>query len=97
MERIDYRSVGDVLRQTIEESRLDTRLDEVKAAALWQYVVGPDIAAECLKPYVAGGVMRVRVPNASLRQELEMNRSALIAEINRMLGKEVLKGMRFTG
>lgn len=97
MERINYQSLGDVLRQTIEESRLDVRLDEVRAATLWPYVVGEHIASLCLKPFVSSGVMTVRIPNASLRQELDMNRSALLAEINRMLGKEVLKSIRFTG
>lgn len=95
MEKKDYCSVGDVLRQALEETEMQGHLDELRAASLWPSIIGSHVAGQCLKPYVKNGEMSIRVPNASLRQELNMNRRLLIAEFNRLMGREVIKGLQF--
>lgn len=97
MERHDIKSVGDVLRQAIEETHMQGRLDELRAADLWPEIVGSDIAAMTMKPLVRSGAMTIRVVDASLRQELSMSRTLLVREINRRMGKEVISSIRFIG
>ena len=87
--------MGDVLRALLEESELSGRMDELKAAGLWSQIAGKSIAAECRKPVVKNGVMTIGVRNASLRNELMMSRSQLITLINRQVGKEIIKEIRF--
>lgn len=96
MERKDFMTVGDVLRECLEQSSMQGRLDEVRACDMWGVVLGPDIAAQCRRPSVFRGVMTVRIPNASLRQELQMRRSAIVSAINDSLGKEVVCDLRLT-
>lgn len=96
MERKDSQQIGDVLRMAFQENCMQGKLDEVKAASLWPAVVGRGIATECGRPFVAKGLMTVAVGNAALRQELHMNRSRIVREINRQLGKDVITDIRFT-
>ena len=96
MDRIDYQSIGDVLRQSIDESCMREHLDECRAADMWAAVVGPEIAASTCRPSVARGVMTVVCRYAPLRQELMMNRSRLRRAINAALGREVVSEIRFT-
>ena len=96
MQRHTPQSVGDVLRTILEDSRLQGRMDELRAADLWSKIVGKDIASQTSHPTVKNGVMSIGVPNASLRHELLMNRSLLREIINQHIGKETIIEIRFT-
>lgn len=95
MKRIEAQSIGDVLRETIEECNIASRFAELHAIELWRPIVGEHLASLCGRPTVSNGIMRVPVPGASLRQELTMSRSSLIRLINAELGKNVIKEIRF--
>lgn len=96
MQRHEPQSVGDVLRDLLEESELQNRMEELKAADLWPKVAGKQIASLTSRPLVKKGVMQIGVPIASLRQELHMNRSRLKEFINQAIGKEIIKELKFT-
>ena len=95
MKRLVPESVGDVMRQALQEQGLQGRLYETKAVALWPSVVGEDIAALTGRPAVFNGIMTVYVRSAPLRQELNMSRSSLMRIINETLGREVITDIRF--
>lgn len=97
MDYKEIRSIGDVLRQTIEETDMQSRLDELRAAELWPQIIGEHVASLTMKPFVRSGVMTIRVVDAALRNELSMHRTRLINEFNRIMGKEVIHAIRFTG
>lgn len=96
MQRIDYQSVGDVLRAALNESRMGSVLDSYKAIGAWEVVVGPYIAGRTMRPTVTGSTMWVRTPHAALRHELQMKRTALLRSINDMVGRQVITDIRFT-
>lgn len=96
MQRHDPQSVGDVLRNLLEETSLQGRMDELKAADLWARIAGKEIASMTKRPLVKAGVMTIGVPNAALRNELLMNRSRLREIINQTIGKETISEIRFT-
>lgn len=95
MKRQEPESIGDVLRQTLQEQGLTDRLYETRAIALWPQVVGEQIASETSRPSVFDGKMTIHVRNASLRHELNMSRSILIDMINKTLGRDVIKELYF--
>lgn len=96
MERHAPQSVGDVLRDILEETSLQQRIDELKAAEMWKHIVGKNMAEETGRPNVRNGVMQIGVRNASLRNELNMHRSQLREMINNTIGKDIIKEIRFT-
>lgn len=95
MKRHEALSLGEVLRQAIEENQDSFRFDEMTAIHAWPKVVGNTIASKTLRPFVKNGVMTIRVPAAALRQELNMMRSTIAAAINAEVGKEVIKELKF--
>lgn len=95
MERIKTQSVGEVIRTTLEENRLDSRLREFDAIEAWPAIIGKELARETGLPYVSKGVMTVRVGNASLRHELSMNRAALVRLLNEAAGDGTISDLRF--
>lgn len=95
MKRLEPESVGDVLRQTLQQQGMTGRLYETRAIALWPAIVGEEIAALTSRPSVTKGVMTVHVRTAPLRQELNMSRSTLTRLINDALGRTVITEMYF--
>ena len=85
-----------VLKGEAQDNCMQDRLDERKAVDAWASVVGADLAAQCMRPVVRDGVMAVGVRNASLRQELTMNRSRLCRAINSAVGRVIIEDIRFT-
>lgn len=95
MKRVNPELIGDVLRQTLQQQGMTERLYEAKAVAIWPMIVGEGLASQCGKPFVNAGIMTMYVRSAPLRQELNMQRSALARAINNALEREVIKDIRF--
>lgn len=101
MERQEAKSLGDLLRQAVEESQGAFGFDEINAINAWPVVIGSGIARKTMRPYVKAGVMYIRVPAAPLRHELNMMRTALMQAINREASRdydtprEIIKELRF--
>ena len=88
-------TVGDVLRECLEKSSMQGRLDEVRACEAFPLVVGSHIASRCGRPYIRNGVMTIGTSNAALRSELNMSRGRIVKGINELMGKDVVKDLLF--
>ncbi|MDE6018177.1 MAG: DUF721 domain-containing protein [Muribaculaceae bacterium] len=95
MERRDAVTVGDVLRECLEKSSMQGRLDEVRACDAFPLVVGNHLASMCGRPYMKNGIMTIGTSNASLRSDLNMRRGSIMKAINEILDKEVVKEILF--
>lgn len=90
MERKDFTTIGDVLRECLEQSSMQTRLEEVRACEAFAGVVGEGFSSQCGRPEMRRGVMRIKVENAALRNELNMHRTAIANAINELRGKDIV-------
>lgn len=97
MERKDVVTVGDVLRECLEKSKMQDRLDEVRACDAFVAIAGPDMASRCSRPTMRAGVMTVGVGNAALRSELNMRRGHIRDAVNDFLAKDVVSEIMFRG
>ncbi|MBR6282674.1 MAG: DUF721 domain-containing protein [Muribaculaceae bacterium] len=95
MKRTRPKSIAEVIDGFMKEEHLDTQLDEHRASALWPQIVGPGINRYTISRDVSGGVMRVRLSSAALRNQLMMGRTSLIQRINEALGHEVIHEIIF--
>ena len=95
MERKEVVTIGDVLRECLEKSSMQGRLDELRACEAFPLVVGNHIASMCGRPFIRNGVMTVGTSNASLRSELNMSRGRIVTGINEIMGKDVVKELLF--
>lgn len=95
MKRTEAKTIGDIVQEYLKKENLDTALDEHRASALWPQVVGQGINRYTVTRWVKDGVMHVQLSSAPLRNELQLNRSRLIALINESLGREVIHEIIF--
>ena len=95
MKRTYPKSIAEVIDGFLKAEQLDTQLNEQRASALWPQIVGQGINRYTISRDVRDGVLIVRLSSAPLRNELMMNRSALIKRINEALGQEVIREIIF--
>ena len=96
MQKTDPKSVRQIIDQIMDKSARKSDILEMRASALWPDIVGPGVNRYTLRRDVKNGVMYVRLSSGALKQELSFQRQEIINAINRILGKEVLREIRFS-
>lgn len=95
MKRTEAASIGAIIQGYLEAERLDGKMYELQASAVWADVVGPGVNRYTVNRYVKDGIMYVRLSSAPLRNELMLGRSLLVRRINEAMGREVIKDIIF--
>ena len=93
MYRRNSQSIGDVIKQFINESNLENKIFEQKIIRLWPEIMGPQIAEMTTNIYVKNKVLYISVSSSVLRNELLMCRSTLVKSINKRIGTELLSNV----
>ena len=86
-----------VIAEWIRENDLEKPLLEHRVVEQWAEVLGPLIARYSRDIEVKDGLLRVRITNAALRQELFEQRFRLIQKLNEAVGGEAIKDVRLLG
>ncbi len=84
------KSVGSVLK----ESR-SSLLEGAAVWRVWDEAVGPQISARAQPLSFQAGLLWVVVQNAAWMQELQFQAETLIATLNRSVGREMVREIRF--
>lgn len=95
MKRTEPMSIAQIVDRLMREENLEEGMLQHRALGAWGAVTGPVVNRCTTERRVAGGVLYVRVASAPVRQELSMQRTALIEALNRYVGKDVIKEIRF--
>ena len=95
MKKTSALSVGEIIHQYIKEENLETALNEQRALSVWPTVVGQGINRYTISRSISNGVMTVHISSAPLRNELMLNRSALIKNLNSFLGTPTITEIIF--
>ena len=89
------KALGAAIKDLARHLGLEKNLDEYQAITSWQEVVGEQIARVTQAQRMENGVLFVSVATAPWRAELSMKRMEIMQKINAMLGKSVVKEIRF--
>ena len=87
--------IKEALRAFVKEEGLEKGIQEQKAVSVWSEVVGENISENSLAKSVSSGVLIVEVSNAVWRQELQLQKNAIVEKINKVLTKKTIKDIRF--
>ena len=83
------------IEEAIEGAGIKSALDQENAVVLWGVVVG-DVVSEVTKAEkVEAGTLVVRVETSVWRQELHMQKKEIINKINKKIGTNAIKEIRF--
>ncbi len=95
MKRTNAKSIAEIIGDFMQQEDIETAVLEQKALRLWPQVVGQGINRLTTERYVDDGVITVKIASASLRNDLMLSRSNLIAQLNDLVGKPVIKEIIF--
>ena len=95
MKRTEAKSIADIIGDFMQQEDIETTMLEHKALQLWGQVVGPGVNRLTTERYVDDGVITVKIASAALRNDLMLSRSHLIAQLNQLVGKPVIKEIIF--
>ena len=91
MKRQEPRSIAQIVGDFLQHESMDATNLQLRACALWPHIVGPGIDAYTTRRWVKDGIITVHISSASLRNEMQMQRSAIVARINDAMGSDVIK------
>ena len=97
MKRTDAQTLDSVLAEWIRENGLEKPLLEHRVVEQWGEILGKTIARYSRDIEIKDGMLRVRITNAALRQELFEQRFRLIQKLNDAVGGDVVKDIRVLG
>jgi hypothetical protein len=90
----NQQSLGDALRNFIEDHQLQEGLDQVQTIEVWNRVMGPGVAKYTRGVRLDGGTLHVYLNSSVLREELSLGSSRIIEMVNEGLGRNLVKHLR---
>ncbi len=88
-------SLGVAIQGLLENLGIGKKIREYDAVLQWNKVVGDRIASVTEAVKIEKGVLVVRVQNGPWRNELSLLKNEVIEKLNRTLGEELVKEIRF--
>lgn len=95
MRRSNTQKLSDILKDYIEENKLEKKLTEVDLIASWEMVVGKTIAKYTESLRINNGTLFVKTTSPALRSELVMMKEQLRTRLNEHAGSELIREIIF--
>ena len=83
------------IKTAINKAGIENALKQESAVFLWKEVVGRKVSKAAKAEKVDKGTLIVKTDSAVWRQELQMQKEQLIEKINKKIGSEAIKEIRF--
>ena len=91
MKRTEAKSIAEIIGDFMQQEDIETAMLEHRALQHWVNVVGPGINRMTTERYVENGVITMKIASAALRNDLMLSRSAIIEQLNKLVGKPVIR------
>lgn len=82
--------IGDVLKQFIQENRLQAGMDKIEVRDAWKNLMGNGVNNYTTEILLKGSTLYVALSSAVLREELSYGKDKIIKMINEELRKEIV-------
>jgi predicted nucleic acid-binding Zn ribbon protein len=93
MKRTNAQPIGAMLEELFKSPNIAAKIAEGSLPHVWREVVGEVVAAETRQVRFVRGVLYVHLASSILRNELMMQREALVRSINAKLGIDLVKSI----
>ena len=95
MKRGETKSIAELVRATCREEGLETPLNEYRLINAWSQVLGQAVQSFTKDLKIYNQVLFVTLTSSVLRQELLMNRKALVHKLNDFVKAQVITDIVF--
>ncbi len=89
------KSVRAALDDLVDNLGIQKKLKEYDAVRFWDDIVGDHIAKATTPVRIVQGVLVVKVKTSAWRNELTLQKKALMERLNAAIGERVVKDIRF--
>lgn len=84
-----------IIGRFLEKNGLEKGVNQNKALLIWEEIVGNTIAENTSPEKVEHGILTVKTKNPSWRQELLFKKQEIIEKLNKNLGDNTIKEIKF--
>lgn len=84
-------SIGDAIALLMKRSGWKPRVTEVRIKQEWEQMTSKTIAKYTRNLYYDNGILTIYTDVAALKQELNLSKTQLIANINEYLGEDAIR------
>ena len=89
------RSLKQALDDFVKRADIERPIAQVSALLMWDKIVEPKVRKNTEATTIESGVLTVKSTNAVWRQELQLKKRKIIEKLNKKIGKEIVKDIRF--
>ncbi len=93
MQRRNEQSIGEILREYLKLSQLESRVFEARIAEVWQEALGDRITLETERIHLQSGILFVTLKSPSLKNDMMMRRTSILTALNEKLGGNIIKSV----
>lgn len=93
MKRTSPKSIGELLDQLFKSPNIAAKIAEGSLPDIWRQVVGPIIAEQTRQVRLVKGTLFVHIASAVMRNELMMQREAIVRAINARCGMDIVQSL----
>jgi len=87
--------IGDVLKQFIQENKLQSGIDKIDVRDAWKNLMGNGVNNYTTEILLKGTTLYVALSSAVLREELSYGKEKIIKMINEELRKDIITDLIF--
>lgn len=84
-----------IIGRFLKKNGLEKGVNQNKALLIWKEIVGKTIADNTSPEKVEHGILTVKTKNSSWRQELLFKKQEIIEKLNKSLGDNTIKEIKF--
>ena len=88
-------SINIAIKKAIKKAGIEKAIKQQEAVFVWPKVVGKKINEVTEAEGVKKGVLMIKTNSSTWRQELQMQKNEIISKINKKIGKQTIKEIRF--
>jgi hypothetical protein len=88
-------NVSAAVKGALRRLNLDAKMRGYAVWGVWDQTVGETVAQQAQPAFVRGGILFVRCSSSAWMQQLQFMKVTIRDELNRLLGKEIIKDIRF--
>ncbi|HJZ38839.1 MAG TPA: DUF721 domain-containing protein [Bacteroidales bacterium] len=91
MRKSQTQNIRDVIRDCLNEMRIDRKLKEVQLVSQWESLMGKTVANRTSQIYIRNRVLYIRITSPVLKNELLMMRQVIIERLNENAGESLIE------
>ncbi|PTN06802.1 DUF721 domain-containing protein [Mangrovibacterium marinum] len=95
MRKSNTEKISEVLKQYVEQNRLQSKLSEVDIVTSWERLMGKTVASYTEDIRITSGTLFIKLRSPILKNELIMMREQIKKHLNDEAGAEVIRQIVF--